>query len=217
VTASLFDTIRRIVREELRRTRTAELAVVQESHPHASDSDSDNYACSVALRDSGMVLKQVPVATQRIGAAAIPDVGELVLVQFLDGDINAPVITARLYNDEDRPPVNDLGRAVLHLPPEAGDDEAVHLALDSGDSRGLTLRLGSGLTLTLQDDDPVVELSVDGGKATLSIARDGGVTIESRRDVTIKGQGNIAIEAQGELDLKGSAGVNINGATVNIN
>jgi phage baseplate assembly protein gpV len=216
VSASLFDTIRRIVREELGRTRTTELAVVQEQHPHAGEDDMDNYACSVALRNSGLVLKQVPVATQRIGMASIPEIGELVLVQFADGDINAPLITGRLYNDQDRPPVNAAGQAILHLPSAAADGEAVHFELHSGDRRELVIRLGEGLELSLRDDDPVVELAVDGGKASLTIARDGGITIDSQRDLSITAQGAIAIAAEGELNLEGAT-VNINGNTVNIN
>lgn len=206
---SLYDTIRRLVQEELGRVRTAELAVVQEQHPHASDSDKDNYACTVALRDSGIVLKQVPVATQRIGVASIPAVGELVLVQFIGGDINAPVITGRLYNDEDRPPQNDDNQAIMHLPLGAGDSDAVHVELLSGDDRSLILKLGDGLELNLKDDDPVVEIKVDGGKGTVSIARDGAITVESQGDINMKGGGSINIEASGELNLKGSV-VNLN-------
>jgi phage baseplate assembly protein gpV len=215
VTLTLYDTIRRIVREELRQVRTAELAVVQEQHPHASASDTDNYACTVRLRDSAIVLKHVPVATQRIGLVSVPSVGDLVLVQFIGGDINAPVITGRLYNDEDRPPPSDDAQAVLHLPLGAGDDDAVHAVLSSGDKRELTLRLGGGLSVALRDDDPVVELEVDGGKAKIAIERDGAVTVESQGAVKLKGgqlsiEGDtISVEASGELTLKG--------ATVNIN
>ncbi|MCP4655836.1 MAG: Rhs element Vgr protein, partial [bacterium] len=43
MSSTLFETIRRIVREEVARVRTAELAVVEEQHPHADDSDTDNY------------------------------------------------------------------------------------------------------------------------------------------------------------------------------
>ncbi|MBN1931243.1 MAG: hypothetical protein JW786_06505 [Desulfobacterales bacterium] len=206
---TLFDTIRRIVQEEIARTRTAELAVVQEQHPHVDDSDKDNYACTVALRDSGIVLKHVPVATQRIGIASIPAVGELVLVQFIGGDINAPVITGRLYNDEDRPPANDDNQAIMHLPLGAGDSDAVHLELHSGDSRELILKLGNGLELNLKDDDPVVEIKVDGGKGSVAIARDGAITIESQADINMKGSGSINIEASGEMNLKGSV-INLN-------
>lgn len=206
---TLFDTIRRIVKEEVSILRTTELAVVEEQHPHADDSDKDNYACTVALRDSGIVLKQVPVATQRIGTASIPAVGELVLVQFIGGDINAPVITGRLYNDEDRPPVNDDKQGIMHLPLDAGDSDAVHAELHSGDSRELILKLGDGLELNLKDDDPVVEIKVDGGKGSVAIARDGAITIESQADINMKGSGSINIEASGELNLKGSV-INLN-------
>ncbi|MDA8140167.1 MAG: phage baseplate assembly protein V [Desulfobacteraceae bacterium] len=215
MTYSLFDTIRKIVREELGRVRTAELAVVQDQHPHADGGDKDNFACTVALRDSGIVLKKVPVATQRIGTASIPAVGELVLVQFVGGDINAPVITGRLYNDEDRPPVNADQQAVMHLPLGAADSDAVHLELQSGDTRQLLFKLGDALEVTAKDDDPVIELSVDGGKAKVKIERDGAVTIESNGNMKFKGgevkiEGQtIAVEAQSELKLKGSV-VNIN-------
>ena len=208
MTLTLYETVQRIVQEELGRVRTAELALVQEQHPHAEDSDKDNYACTVRLRDSGIVLEQVPVATSRIGCVSIPAVNELVLVQFVGGDINAPIITGRLYNDEDRPPVNDDGQAITHLPLGAEDDDAVHIELHSGDTRELVFKLGSGIEVNVRDDDPVVELKVDGGKLTLQVDRDGAVALESQGNVELKGS-EISIEAQGQLNLKGGT-VNIN-------
>lgn len=216
MTDDLLDTIQRIVREELRAQRSAELAVVEEQHPHAGESDKDNYACTVTLRDSGIQLKQVPVATPRSGAVSIPEVGDLVLVSFVGGDVNAPVIVGTLYNDADRPPVSDAGQAVLHLPLGAGDADAVHLEVSSADERKLVLKLGAGLELTLQDDDPVAAVSVDGGKATVDLARDGGVQVKSAAKLQVEAQGGIElkapeikIEADGQLTLKGGV-VNIN-------
>lgn len=204
---TLFESIQRIVRDELRQVRTAELAIVEKQHPHAAESDTDNYACTVRLRDAQIVLAEVPVLTGRIGAAAIPGVGELVLVQFVGGDVNRPVIAGRLYNDEDRPPENEDGKAVLHLPLGAADSDAVHLELWSGDTRKAVMKLGTGLELTVQDDDPAVTLAV-GDNATLEIAKDGAVSLESQGDVELKGAA-ITVEASGELTLKGST-VNIN-------
>jgi len=208
VTLTLFESIQKIVREELQQVRTAELAIVREQHPHASASDQDNYACTVTLRDSQIVLNEVPVATGQIGAASIPAVGDLVLVEFVGGDINAPIIVGRLYNDEDRPPENADGKAVLHLPLGAGDSDAVHVELESGDARRLVLKLGNGLELTLADDDPAVKVDVGGGSATVEIAKDGGVKLQSNGSLELKA-GEIKVEAQGQLTLKG--------ATVNIN
>ncbi|ONG58589.1 Rhs element Vgr protein [Pseudoroseomonas deserti] len=204
-----FQDIRRIIREELRALRLAELAVVQEVHPHAAEGDQDNYACTVRLRDDDMVLARVPLATARIGLAAIPDVGDLVLVQFLGGDVNAPLITASFYNDEDRPPLNQAGEAVLVLPPDAGEGEGVHLTLQSKEAPRTLLTLGGALEVTLQDDDPVVRIAV-AGKAEVSIASDGAVLVKSSTGITLEGGelsmkgSKVTIEAQGQLVLKGA-------------
>lgn len=211
MTIDTLHDLRRIVREELRALRLAELALVQEIHPHADAGDDDNYACTVRLRDTGAVLARVPVLAARKGMASIPDVGDLVLVQFLGGDANAPVITGTLYNDEDRPPANAEGEAVLRLPSDAAEGEGVELRLNAVAETGAVLALGASLRIELKDDDPVVRIDVGDGSALLTIESDGTVTIKSGKalvleggEVTIKGS-KITAEAQGELTLKGAA------------
>jgi phage baseplate assembly protein gpV len=199
----LFDTVRRVAGEELKRLRTAELAVVTEIHP----TDPANYACTVELRDSGIVLKHAPVATHKLGAVAIPAVGDLVLVQFVGGDIDAPVILGSLYNDEDRPPESADGQCVLHLPLGADDDDAAHIEVSSLDKRVLIVRMGS-TEVTIQDDDPAVKIDV-GGNASLTIGSNGAIKIQSSGNIEMKADGNIKVEAAGKLELKG--------ATVDIN
>jgi len=205
--SDLFETIRQIVRQELGAIRTAELAVVQEQHPHSGDSDSDNYACTVVLRNSQLVLPKVPVATSRIGHAAIPNEGDLVLVQFIAGDINAPVIVGSFYNDEDRPPPNDDGQVVWHLPEVGG---GLQLLVDGHEST-ISLTLGSGLELNLADGDPAVEIKVGNGSATVQIDSDGTIAIKSQRELTVEAATNlnikgvnVKIEADGQLELKGA-------------
>jgi uncharacterized protein involved in type VI secretion and phage assembly len=203
---SLYNTLRQIIQDELRHIRTAELALVQEQHPHEDESDTDNYACTVALRDSGIVLKKVPLTTSLIGQAAIPNVGDLVLVQFLGGDINGPIITGRLYNDEDRPPPNHDQGLTLNLPAASAEDG---ILIDlQGSDRSLRFSLGAGLLVTLKDDDPVIEIEVDSGSATLTIQRDGTLNIASQSDLKIEAN-NIDISAGGEMTLKGST-INLN-------
>jgi len=216
VTLSLFETIQRIVQEEVCRVRTAELAVVQDQHPHASDGDSDNYACTVRLRNSGIMLKQVPVATPRIGHASIPAVGNLVLVQFVGGDVNAPIITGSLYNDEDRPPPSDDGQAITHLPLGASDDDALRIELHSGDRREIVVKVGSAIAINVRDDDPVVVVDVDGGSAKVQIDRDGAITVESTGDLTLKAGGTMSLEAN-EVNIEARSQVNVKGATINLN
>ncbi len=158
-----------------------------------------------------------PVATSRVGSVSIPAVGDLVMVQFIGGDINAPVIIGSLYSDEARPPVSADGQAIMHLPRGASDSDAVHIELHSGDRREKVIQYvyekygpaGAAMTANIRDDDPVVELDVDGGKAKLEIGRDGSVKLEATADIEIKGAANINVEAAGQLNLKGSV-VNIN-------
>lgn len=116
---SIVSVMQQIAAREAEKIYTTELGVVTAIFPHAGESDRDNYQCSVKLKNrkdaggSDFELRKVPVATGHIGLANIPNVGDLVLVSFIGGDINAPVIIGRLYNDEDKPPVNDKEQVVL--------------------------------------------------------------------------------------------------------
>jgi hypothetical protein len=82
VSSDLVGLVQAIVRDQLCGFRTAELGIVTQVYSHESGGDKNNYECDVRLRDSGLELKRAPVATQRIGAVAIPNVDDLVLVQF---------------------------------------------------------------------------------------------------------------------------------------
>lgn len=210
---NIFHDLRRMVREEMARLHLPELAVVQEQHPHASAGDDDNYACTIRLRETGLVLKRVPVATARVGLTAIPQVGDLVLVQYLGGDVNAPVITGSLYNDQDRPPLNEDGQAVLNLP--ADSEDGMRLEVNSASAVSTRLTIGSSLAVDLQDDDPVVHIDVGGGSAELIIESDGTVTIKSSRGLKLEGGAveikgtTIRAEADGEMTLRGAI-INLN-------
>jgi len=116
---SIVSVMKKIAEQEAQKIYTTELGIVTAVFPHASDSDKDNYQCSVKLKykkqpdGSDFELRKVPLLTPHIGLANIPRVDELVVLAFIGGNINAPVILGRLYNDEDRPPKNDKGQVVL--------------------------------------------------------------------------------------------------------
>jgi phage baseplate assembly protein gpV len=119
MTDSIVRVMQKVAEQEVRKIYSNELGIVTSIFPHAADSDKDNYQCSVKLKNrkqpdgSNFELRRVPVVTQHIGLANIPNVGDLVVVGFINGDLNAPVILGRLYNDEDAPPQNDVGQLIL--------------------------------------------------------------------------------------------------------
>jgi uncharacterized protein involved in type VI secretion and phage assembly len=194
--------IRAVVRDELRGFRTAELGVVKAVYPHSSGSDANNYQCDVQLRDSSLELKRVIVSTPRIGTVAIPDVGNLVLVQFLHGALDTAVITGCLYNDSDRPP-------------QAAEREAVYVSPHSDEQgvRRVYLELPHGNSLLLDDD----KLELVMGSTTLTVNHDGDVVIDAGGAVNISAGGDTKIEAQGDISLKTSAGdVTIEGINVSV-
>jgi len=214
-TATLYETIQRIVQAELKRQQTAELATVQESHPHASKSDMDNYACTVVMRNTGLVLTQVPVATAKVGHVSVPLPGELVLVQFIGGDLNAPVITGSFYTDKARPPVNTEQQTLWQLPAEAEKDKAVRLQLSGKAPCEIRMQVGGSCSLTLIDDDPVVTVKV-GDAATVQIDRDGAVNVTSQGAMKLEAN-TIEMKAQTDFKLEAGANMTIKGALVNIN
>jgi uncharacterized protein involved in type VI secretion and phage assembly len=203
--------LRQVIRQEVQATRTAELAIVQDQHP----SDPDNYACTVRLRDSDIVLSKVPVATSRLGSVAIPPVGALVLVQFLNGDANAPVVLGSLYNEEDRPPESADGELVWNLPHNADAGDALTLRLKSVGDKLAKIGVGDAVTVQLQDSDPVVTIDV-GGNASVKIDSDGRVTLESARTLEVKAN-EINIEASGNMEIKAGGKLNLKGSVVNLN
>lgn len=214
--ADLVPELRRLIREEVQMLRAAELGVVQSQHPHESDGDSDNYAVTVRLRDTGIVLGKVPVATTRLGAVAIPPVGAVVLVQFIGGDVNAPVVTGTFYTDEDRPPANADGQVIWNLPADASPDDALRLEVSSADKKSVVLKLASAVTVEIKDDDPAVSIDV-GGNAEVTIDSDGKVTITSAQSLEIKASSDMKLEAQGNFDLKAGGKMTIKGSVINLN
>jgi uncharacterized protein involved in type VI secretion and phage assembly len=193
--------IRAVIRDELRAFKTAELGIVTAAHSHESVTDQNNYSCDVRLRNSGLELKRVPVSTGRVGVVAIPNVDDMVLVQFLGGDVHMAIITARLYNDEDRPP-------------EAKAQEFVYVSPDPARSgvRRLYMELPNGNTLQLDDDKLVVEM----GQTTLTVNNGGDVAIQSAAKVTVESSGDTTINASGNLDLSAGGDVNVSGTNVSL-
>lgn len=199
----MVEVIRKIVEAEIRKIHVAELGVVTSIFPHASDSDKDNYECNVKLKNTGLELQKVPVATQHIGLAHIPKVDEMVLVTFLNGDINAPIMIGRMYTAEDRPPAND-GEEIIYIPPYS----------ENADLRRAHMELPSGIILSVTDDI----VNVEAGKTTLKINRDGNIEVESNDKISITASGEmtftadkITIESKQDMNIKAGANATIQG------
>jgi phage baseplate assembly protein gpV len=227
--STIINTLQEIIRQELRGIRVAELGLVEKVFPHKDSSDDDNFACDVRLKDSGLLLKRVPVATGHIGTAAIPNIGDLVLLTFENGDINQPIIIGRLYNDDDRPPTNKPDEVIFRLPLEKGDNESILASIknhaDQSPPREVLLQMPPKLTVQITDGTVTAtagktEMKLDnpnagGGKVTvfaggtkIEMNQDGDVKIEVMGSMSIKANGNLDMEAT-NISIKANANVDV--------
>jgi phage baseplate assembly protein gpV len=227
--STIISTIQEIVRHELRGVHVAEMGLVESVYPHKNGSDADNYACDVRLKNSALLLKRVPVASGHIGTAAIPNKGDLVLLTFEKGDANQPIIIGRLYNDDDRPPLNKPDEVIFRLPLEEADNATILASIknhaDQSPPREVLLQMPPNLTIKITDGTVTAtagktEMKLDnpnagGGKVTvfaggtkIEMNQDGDVSIEVMGSMSIKANGDLSLEAT-NISLKASANVDV--------
>lgn len=219
---SIVGVMKKVAQQEAQKIYTTELGIVTAIFPHAAESDKDNYQCSIQLKNrkqpdgSPFELRKVPIAAPHLGWANIPAINDLVLVTFIGGDLNAPVIIGRLYNDTDRPPMNQEKEFLLqHTIKEGGSlklDATGTVTLTSKDQKSTfkvqdkmittanekcSIAINEG-DVTLKTENCTIALkgttiSIDNGTCKIEVTS-GGITIDAAsNNITIKSLGTVKI------------------------
>ena len=216
--------LRQIARQEATQRNAAYLGVVK-----SVQGGPDDHSCTVELRESRIVLPNVPIAVGFMGFACLPAEGDLVAVLFLGGDLHAPIVVGRLYTQDLQSPQHDPGELVMQLPVNADADKRIELRVKTpGDSsRALKLVLDGdvrvsidvaddGITLAAQDATLKLsqtsssdgQLAIQVGEAKMTFAQGGDVSLETSGKLTLKGQ---------SVEISGDASVKVAGQTVDLN
>ena len=221
MSTALYESISRIARHEAGARAIAGLGRVVDVFPASNGGSPPDHAVTVEMRDSGLVLPQVPLAVDAMGFVAIPAIDDLVVVLFLEGDYNAPVVVGRIYSPDQDPPQHDTGQIVLRLP-SGSQEPKLHLEI-VGDEPSLRFMLPEDISLEVVKEKILIEagdmhVSIEtsgGGRAELA-AGGSTITLKKDGDITVSAAGNLKLEAT-EVEISGSAKVKISGAQVEMN
>ena len=128
------------------------------------------------------------------GSVFNPEIGDEVIVGFVNANPSQAVVLGSLYSS---------------------NASAPHPKEDDNNTRGLVTK--NGLKVTFDDADKVITLETAGGnRITLSDA-DKGLSLEDQSGNTVTlDTGGIKIESKGAIDIKASGDVNIEGTNINI-
>lgn len=227
---SLIEIMQNIASKEANTSVIMELGVVKAVFPHSEENDKHNYQCTVELKNrksrdgKPLELKMVPILVPYIGMTCIPNVNDLVAISFIGGNINSPIITGRLYNSEDRAPLNkEKEIQIKHSNKNGGtikiDAEGAITITSKNDKNILTLNDDK---LSICNDKMKVVIDFSSEKLSLTSSKDIEITAEGAlklegQKVEIKSKSTVKIEAGSSLDIKSSAGMTLKGSTIDLN
>lgn len=163
------------------------------------------------------------------GTVLVPDVGQEVLVGFVDGDPAVPVVLGSLHNGAQQPPeVADPDKNAVRaiVTPDGHTlrmEDAVAVTLSSGKENSLVLDDEAGeIVLRHKDSGNAIRLSADGIELT---AAQGDITLKSSAGtisldslkIEGKASGPSKLESSATFDLKASGSLGLKGGLVTIN
>jgi phage baseplate assembly protein gpV len=186
---SIIENMKVVAQKEIKKLRMPELGIITSVFPHSGAADKDNYECNLRLKNRNIELRRVQIATQSIGLVSPPAVGDLVLVEFINGDINAPIVIGRLYNEKDRPPVNKL-EEIVYIPAYK----------ENSGVRRIYLEFPGGMNIKITD----AEVTVNAGDTRVIVQRSGDVVVEAKGNINVKSKGDTLIKSDGDLSISAS-------------
>jgi type VI secretion system secreted protein VgrG len=162
-----------------------------------------------------------PWAGKGWGSVATPRVGQEVIVDFLEGDPDQPIITGRVYNEENQPPFGFPAGAVLSGIKSATHKGSGYNELSMDDTAGkekITIHGQYDMNTTIEHDEThtVVggnrSMAVKSGTNTEVIKGNASLTIQAgTRSVDVTG-GDYTAAATGMVSLHGKgSGVIVTG------
>ncbi len=148
-------------------------------------------------------------ASSSFGAGFLPEIGDEVVVGFLENNPRYPIILGSLYSN------------ARQTPCPASDDNNYHksiitkskLKLSFDDEKKTTkIETPGGNSFMLNDDTKSVEITDQNGN-TLKMTSS-GISLKSGKDIVIEAMGNIDLNATGKINLTAKQDVALTGLNI---
>jgi len=148
-------------------------------------------------------------ATANAGSGFLPEVGDEVVVGFLDSNPRYPVVLGSLYSSSKAPANaaadnNNYIKSIL---------TKGNLKISFDDEKKVTkLETPAGNTFTLDDENKKIEMKDQHGN-TITM-NDSGIKLSSDKDISINAGGNISLKADGKVTISAKSDASMEGMNV---
>jgi len=179
--------------------------------------------------ESDWAIVAVPMAGKEMGMCFIPEAGDRVIVAFLDGDINHPVIIGSIWDQKNPPPADtEDGKNNIRMIKSRSGHQITFCDDGQGKKEKMEIKTKAGHTILLDDASGSEKLeikdksgkslvSLDSAKKELQIASEDKITIKDGQGSTVEmGQGKIAVKSKGELQISGQSKIAIKAQIIEI-
>jgi phage baseplate assembly protein gpV len=149
-------------------------------------------------------------ASNQCGFFFYPEIGDEVLVGFVNNDPRFPVIMGGLYSKKNKPKEEpDEKNQFKSIVTKSG----ISIKFDDED-KILTIQTPGGNRLVMNDKDKLIEAEdMNGNKWSMN---DSGISLESPKDIKISAKGRITLDAIDELGISSKADIISKGLNVSL-
>ncbi|WP_299843918.1 type VI secretion system tip protein VgrG [uncultured Roseovarius sp.] len=152
-----------------------------------------------------------PYATKNAGIEFLPEIGDEVVLGFLNGDPDAAIMLGSLHSSSRPAPIEpDAENTIKTIV-----TRAQHKVSFDDDKKIITVETPGGHSIVMSDEGKSVTVT-DSNANKLEMA-EGGITMTSPKDITITADGSVAIKGTSGVDVSSPADVSVKGSNVSVN
>ncbi|WP_457593480.1 phage baseplate assembly protein V [Hydrogenimonas sp.] len=192
-----------LIVQERQHSSFATAVVTDNSDPDGLGRVKVQYAWGGDSNDSYWARIVTFMSGKGFGGFFLPEVGDEVLVAFIEGDVESPIVIGSLWNQEETPPFdNGNGKNDIRAVKSRSGHEIVFDDAESGGK--LSIKTAAGHLIELNDETGGEKIMIK-DKSGNSVEMDAAmnkITLKSSMQISIESN-MIEIKADGVLTLKG--------------